>query len=50
MLKPAKRDPKKSYSSPILTTYGTVKQLTQKVGLRKTPDGGRQILKMKTHM
>ena len=49
MLKPAKRDRKKSYSSPILTTYGTVKQLTEKVGLRKNPDGGNR-LKIKTHM
>ena len=49
MLKPAKRDPKKSYSSPILTTYGAVKQLTRKVGLRKTPDGGSRLA-IKTHM
>jgi hypothetical protein len=49
MLKPVKRDTKKPYSSPILTIYGTVQQLTQKVGLRKTPDGGSR-LRIKTHM
>ncbi len=34
MLKPVKRDNKKPYSSPIITVYGTVQELTQKVGLR----------------
>jgi hypothetical protein len=33
-------EPKKPYSTPALTIYGTVQQLTQKVGLRKTRDGG----------
>jgi hypothetical protein len=36
-----KRSPKKPYSVPVLTVYGTVQELTQKVGLRKNPDGGR---------
>jgi len=49
MLKPVKRDFKKPYSSPKLTTYGNVQQLTQKVGLRKTSDGGR-FPRYKTHM
>ena len=31
MLKPVKRDNKKPYSSPIITVYGTVQELTQKV-------------------
>jgi hypothetical protein len=29
MVKPVKREPKKPYSSPIITTYGTVQELTQ---------------------
>ena len=42
MLKPVKRDYKKPYSSPIITVYGTVQELTQKVsGLRGNNDGGR---------
>jgi len=49
MLKPVKRDSKKPYSSPTLTIYGTVQQLTKKVGLRKTPDGGTR-LRIKTHL
>ena len=34
MLKPGKRDNKKPYSSPIITVYGTVQELTKKVGQR----------------
>jgi hypothetical protein len=49
MLKPVKRDSKKPYVSPKLTVYGTVKELTQKVGLRRTNDGGR-FPRYKTHM
>jgi hypothetical protein len=41
MLKPAIREPKKPYLSPVLTIYGTVRELTQKVGLRKSNDGGK---------
>jgi hypothetical protein len=40
MAKPGKRDAKKPYSPPILTIYGTVQELTQKVALRRTRDGG----------
>jgi hypothetical protein len=49
MLKLVKRDSKKPYSSPALTIYGTVQQLTQKVGLRQTSDGGR-FPRIKTHV
>jgi hypothetical protein len=49
MLKPAKRDSKKPYLSPRLTIYGTVRQLTQKMGLRQNADGGR-FPRYKTHM
>jgi hypothetical protein len=31
---------KKPYSCPIITVYGTVKELTQTVGLRGNRDGG----------
>ena len=31
MVKPVKREPKKPYSSPIITMYGTVQELTQHV-------------------
>ena len=41
MLKPVKRDNKKPYSAPLITVYGTVQELTQKIGLRGTKDGGR---------
>jgi hypothetical protein len=40
MLKPVKRDSKKPYSSPKLTVYGTVQELTQKKGLGGNADGG----------
>lgn len=36
-----KRAPKKPYSAPVLTVYGTVQELTRKVGLRGTRDGGK---------
>ena len=41
MRKFIERGAKKPYSSPILTVYGTVRELTQKVALRRTRDGGR---------
>ncbi|HYA89619.1 MAG TPA: lasso RiPP family leader peptide-containing protein [archaeon] len=41
MDKPVKPDGKKPYTSPLLTVYGTVRELTQKVGLLRTQDGGR---------
>jgi hypothetical protein len=40
MDKPVKPDPKKVYEPPRLIVYGTVRDLTQKVGTRKTGDGG----------
>jgi hypothetical protein len=47
MLKPVKRDNKKPYLSPAIIVYGTVEQLTQKVGLGGTNDNGHN-LKIKT--
>jgi len=41
MPKPIERGLKKPYSTPILTVYGTVRELTQRVGLRRQRDGGR---------
>jgi hypothetical protein len=40
MLKPVKRDNKKPYSSPIITVYGTVQELTQKIGIHGNKDSG----------
>jgi hypothetical protein len=49
MLKPAKRDNKKPYSSPIITVYGTVQELTKKVGTSGKPDNGKPP-RVKTHV
>ena len=40
MGKPAKREPKKPYSKPSLTVYGTIRELTQSVGTHGTRDAG----------
>jgi hypothetical protein len=40
MGKPVKLEPKKPYSKPTLTLYGTVRELTQKVGAHGSTDGG----------
>lgn len=48
MLKPVKRDNKKPYSPPIITVYGTVRELTQKVGMTANRDGGH-FPRTKTH-
>jgi hypothetical protein len=40
MAEPVKRVLKKPYKKPSLTIYGTVRELTQKVGRTGTPDGG----------
>ncbi len=49
MGKPVKREPKKPYSKPLLTVYGTVRELTQAVGNRGQRDGG-QARTMRTHV
>lgn len=49
MVKPVKRETKKTYSSPVLTVYGTVQQLTQRVGGRRTIDGG-SFPRIRTHV
>jgi hypothetical protein len=40
MAKPVKREPKKTYSKPSLTVYGTVRELTQAVANKGNSDGG----------
>lgn len=40
MAKPAIQGTKKPYSSPIITVYGTVRELTQKVFGSKGRDSG----------
>jgi hypothetical protein len=41
MAKPVAPNPQKPYVAPKLTVYGTVRELTLKVGRRGKPDGGR---------
>jgi hypothetical protein len=50
MAKPVKREPKKPYKKPSLTVYGTVRELTQKVGVAGKLDGGRNPRKFATHL
>jgi hypothetical protein len=40
MNRPTKPEPKESYSTPKLTIYGTIEQLTEAVGMRGSTDGG----------
>ena len=41
MGKPVEREPKKPYSKPTLTNYGTVRELTKAVGFSGNTDSGR---------
>ena len=50
MDKPAKQEPKKPYSKPTLTDYGTVRELTQMNGPSGTADGGRVAGSNKTSL
>jgi hypothetical protein len=50
MGKPAKPEPKKTYSKPTLTTYGTVRELTQSVGTRGKRDGGTTLGHRHSHL
>lgn len=50
MAKPVKREAKKPYSKPTLTIYGTVRDLTQKVGPRGHADGGTVLGKKHSHL
>jgi hypothetical protein len=50
MDKPVKREPKKPYSKPSLTVYGTVRELTQRVGRNGSRDGGGGLRANRTHV
>jgi hypothetical protein len=50
MGKPVKREPKKPYSTPKLTVYGTVRELTQSTGITGTRDGGRSAGATRTNL
>jgi hypothetical protein len=50
MVKPVKREGKKTYTKPTLTVYGTVRELTQKVGPRGKVDGGTILGKKHSHL
>jgi hypothetical protein len=51
MAQPAEREPKKPYSKPRLTVYGTVRELTLSVGHTGNKDGQSNPLKAnKTHI
>ena len=50
MVKPVTREPRKPYSKPTLTVYGTVRELTQTVGRTGKADGGRGARTNKTHV
>ena len=41
MDKLVKHLPKKHYTKPSLTVYGTITELTKMVGTHRAPDGGR---------
>jgi hypothetical protein len=45
-----KREPKKPYVKPKLAVYGTLRELTKKVGTHGTGDGGRSLRANKTHI
>jgi len=49
MDKPVIRESKKPYSTPILKVYGTVQEITKKVGRSGNPDGGSR-LRIQTHI
>jgi hypothetical protein len=49
MPKQAMQEIKKPYTTPVLTIYGTVQELTQQKGLRATKDGGK-FPNIKTHL
>jgi hypothetical protein len=50
MVKPVKREGKKTYTKPTLTVYGTVRELTQKLGHNGRVDGGTMIGKKHSHL
>jgi len=49
MDKPLLGGPKKPYVSPKLTIYGTVQELTKRIGIHGNRDGGR-FPRFRTHI
>jgi len=50
MAKPVRGEPKKPYSKPRLIVFGTVRDLTQRVGTRGKLDGGTTLGKRHSHL
>ena len=50
MAESVKREPKKTYEKPRLIVYGTVHDLTKKVGTKGTKDGGIVLGKKHSHL
>jgi hypothetical protein len=50
MGKAVKREPKKPYSKPTLTVYGTVRELTHTVARAGNRDGGGILRPNRTHV
>jgi hypothetical protein len=50
MAKPVAPGPKKPYSIPKLTVYGTVRELTHAVGIKGHADGGKRGSRVKTQI
>jgi hypothetical protein len=50
MAKPANGGPKKAYTAPVLTVYGTVRELTQHVGFHGAKDHPPKGFLTKTHL
>jgi hypothetical protein len=50
MAEKANPGPKKSYSPPELTVYGTVSELTKAVGSHGNTDAGGRFPRNKTHV
>ena len=50
MSKPVEKGPKKPYTPPKMTVYGTVRDLTKTVGTHGGPDGGHILGHTKTHV
>jgi hypothetical protein len=50
MGKPVEREPKKPYTKPKLTVYGTVRELTQQIGARGQKDKAGDRAPAHTHV
>ena len=50
MAKPVRGEPKKTYSKPTLIVFGTVRDLTRKVGSGGKEDGGTKLGQKHSHL